>query len=377
MNVKMNRRDKLTWNQEHQKRYDMLFNKFKKTNPNAVKDTYILDNVNPKSKNGLLAFVKNSNYGLGTQKYLLFMIARYLEMRDDPNHIPYNKEAKIMRSEIEEAEDNNFQTAKENEHYRDHAYFVQLINEAKEHDYTLLTFKEHMNFLILCLLVLQPPVRTNYYISAKYMSQQVQNNEVDNFIFINAKLKKIYYIINNDKVSTSLYYKLKPALSKIEITDPFLKELLFYSFKKYPREYLLQKNHQDDEPITQPTYLRWLRTATGIEGIDNDIMRSSYVTWYYNDVATNHKHKLALSHQMRHSITSASKYYYKDIKPEDLTQNEQDESVAENPKSKTVNIKKFAKQRYDVLYRLNNGTSKPRPITVMKYNIKLKDGIYI
>lgn len=377
----------LTWNKTHDSLYDMLYGRYIKFNPIIDYGTFIEDNASPKSRTGILSFIMNkTDYAEGTKKNLIYMCARWLEIRNNQLHKIYAQKGHELRAQIEDDEANNNQSTKETAHYRDHSYFLQLIEEYKPTAH-LMTYKEHIQFLILCMVVLQPPVRTSYYISAQFIKQKKQDDGLNNCIFLNAKNpRSASYIINDDKVTKSLYYKTRKELKTIVIEDDYLTDLLFQSYKKYPRTYLLQKLPMDNDVITQATYLRWLRTVTGIEGVDNDMMRSSYVTWFYHNGHPSHKQKEELAHKMRHSVTSASKYYDKKFDPV-----ESDESVDRNAHGPSelisknailtdrleqcgeqkINVKHFTKLRYDVLYRLNNFSNlKPRQSTIDKYNLE-------
>jgi len=387
MNSKMTTKKPLTWIKTHQALYDMLYSKYIKENPVIDYDTFIEDNANPKSRKGLMSFIMNrTTYAEGTKKNLIYMCARWLEIIKNSHYKAYAEQGHKLREQVENAESNNTQSVKETEHYRDHSYFYQLIEDMKP-TMDQMTYKEHIKYVLLCLLVLQPPVRTSYYISAKFISQNSKNNGTENYVLLNAKNPKtVSLIINNDKVTKSLYYKTRKNLSTIVIQDKFLTDLLFKSYQKYPREYLLQKSPDDDEVITQNTFLRWLRDVTGVEGIDNDIMRSSYITWMYKHVANTFKEKTILAHQMRHSVTSGMKYYNKTLPSETETPLDTEEVEAieaensilkdkiEKCETKKINVKKFAKMRYDVLFRLNkNDKLTPRQASIDKYNLEFNE----
>ena len=69
-------------------------------------------------------------------------------------------------------------------------------------------------------------------------------------------------------------------LSIMNIENDKLVKLINESYKKYPRNYLLEI---DDKPINNATFLDWLRKITDVKLINNDIMRSSYINWYYDN----------------------------------------------------------------------------------------------
>ena len=106
-----------------------------------------------------------------------------------------------------------------------------------------------------------------------------ENDKINNFIWISRKGSiKIFYIVNNDKVSNTKIYAMNKNLSYIKLEDTNLIKLINDSYEKYPREYLFEINNK---PISQSTYLNWLRKITEVSQINNDNMRSSYVNWFY------------------------------------------------------------------------------------------------
>ena len=45
----------------------------------------------------------------------------------------------------------------------------------------------HYKYLLLAMLVYQPPLRTSFYSTAKFIRSKLDNNKVDNFIWINKR----------------------------------------------------------------------------------------------------------------------------------------------------------------------------------------------
>jgi hypothetical protein len=290
------------------------------------------------------------------------------------------KRGQEFRKTIEDDEAKNEQTEKEKINYRDHEYFINIIDSLKD-NYTIMTYKEHIKYLTLCLCVLQPTLRSDFYTSATFITQLKENITPNNYLFINAKTKKMNYIVNTDKVSKSKFYSMNKEFSTIEIEDNFLKELIKYSVEVYPRKYLLQKDYQENETISQNTFLSWLRKITNIDGLTNDMMRSSYINWFYKN-HTSYSLRQQLARQMRHSLDTASKYYAKELDTDSVPDTDEVEKIiAENEVLKDkiekcdnskISEKKYIKRRYDVLYQLNvNKTNmKPRQLTIDKYKIQ-------
>lgn len=372
---------KLIWNEAHDSLYSMLYGKLLKKDPDADKDTYIIDNANPRK---LMSFIESTKYVDSSKKNLYFMVGRYLQIRNNIHYKAYLEKGHQMKLQVEKDESQNVQTEKEKLSYRDHEYFMSIIESEKE-DYTVMNYKPHINFLVLCLTVLQPPLRSDFYCSAQFITQKSEDDNENNFIFINKKTKKIYYIVNKDKVTKTKFYKMHPEHKTIEVEDPFLKELIEYSYEVYNRKYLLQASYKVDTPVAQNSYLSYLRKATLVPEITNDIMRSSYINWFHNH-HKKHSDKEALSHKMRHSLITAQKNYFKDLEdedesqanPEEVSRVKADNEVLVTKLEKCQNNKlseaEYTKKRYNVIFNLNNGHSNtPRKSTVEKYNIQLDE----
>ena len=369
---------KLPWTKEHDTRYSMLYTKYLKTNPDADRNTYIIDNANPRK---LLSFIENSDYSIGTKKYLFFMVGRYLQIFKNRYYMKYLQAGTDLRTEIDQDETRNQKDEKELEYSLSHNQLLEIVEKLKP-SYTEMSYKEHMQYLILCMSTLEAPLRTDFYVSAKMIKTKKQDDGESNYVFINHKTKQIQYIINTDKVSSTKFYKMNPKYKFIDIEDSFLKDLLFYSYAQYPRKFLLQRE-QNDESITAQTYRAWLRKVTESKLINQDMMRSAYVTWYYNKYASMGKRE-ELAHKMRHSYMSAHSYYYKDeqiqtaVTPSNVNDvandnqrlTQQLEDVKANCEEKKITKKAYTKNRYDVVYNLNHKGTKPRDTTMKKYNIK-------
>ena len=98
-------------------------------------------------------------------------------------------------------------------------------------------------------------------------------------------------------------------LNKIIIEDEALAKLIYDSYLKYPHKYLLEG--KDKKPITQPTFFSYLRHITKLPEINTDIMRSSYINYFYANNDKTMKEKEHLSHVMHHSVLTAQRNYLK------------------------------------------------------------------
>ena len=160
------------------------------------------------------------------------------------------------------------------------------------------SIKKHYKHLLLMILIKQPPLRTLFYISAKFLRLQADNNKTDNYVYITRKGKlKVYFIVNKDKASNYKLYNMNKSLSKIKLEDPELIEFINYSFITYPRTYLFE--NRDKKPISETTILNYLRDITNTELINFDMIRSAFITYFYEHNKTFDKRE-ALSKMMRH-----------------------------------------------------------------------------
>jgi hypothetical protein len=301
------------------------------------------------------------------------MVAKYLKLSNDPRYGKmYSSRGYEYLVKNREKESESKQDATEIENYRSHEYLLNIVDNIKPESIT--TKKAHLQYLLLNMLVLQPPIRPNFYLTAKFIFTEKENDNKNNFIWITKRGKlKVNYIVNQDKVSKTKVYNMNKKLSIISIENDNLVKLINESYKKYPRNYLLEI---DDKPITHATYLDWLRKITDVKLINNDIMRSSYINWFYdNNKTMASREKLAL--QMRHSVLTAQKNYRKVIEEVDIKPIDEIKLENEILNNKLTNCEnenkltdaKYNKRRRDIIYKINIKNVTPKEETLNKYNI--------
>lgn len=372
------------WTEQHKKKYIWLYNYIKTLKEGVNENDYI--NV---YKTSLINLIEDNDLWSDVSKEtLLFMISRYLHNLGDNKYSKiYQLKALEYLKKNQEKEGENELDDKEKLYYRDHQYFLDIINSVE--NVNDLSYIEHLKFLILNLSVIQPPLRTSFYTSCRFIRSKKEDDGINNFIFISKRGKvKIEFIVNNDKASNYKAYNIDKNLTVIKVENEDLINLINNSLIKYPRKYLLEFN---ELPISQGTYLSYLRQITKVSGITQDIMRSSYITWFYkNHHKLNEKEKL--SKMMRHSVQTAMKNYNKII---DTTITEKQDSInflnetidkLKNEKenltlkveaynlpiesNKIEDLKNYKKKRADMLYNLNKRDCKPREDSLKKYDIK-------
>ena len=140
-------------------------------------------------------------------------------------------------------------TKKQIVNYRPREYFINILNNIKFDE--IQTLAGHYQYLLLSLLVYQPPLRTSVYITTKLITKKDKNDDKHNFLWITKRGSlKVYYIVNDDNVSGSKKYAMNKELSIIKIDNKKLCEIINEAFIKYPQTYLFEIN---EKQITQDT----------------------------------------------------------------------------------------------------------------------------
>ena len=380
---------KKPWTDSHQKRYNALFNYITlRLKLNYNKESYITDH----KKEVYKLIETHPSWKDGTKESYFFMVSRYLfNLNNNDKYVKiFSEKGFQLMVKTQEATGNNELDEKEQEAYRPREYFINIISTFS--NIGTITKTEHLKELLLKLLVFQPPLRTSFYTSAFISKDKKDNDGIHNYVYINRRGSvKAHYIVNKDKASNYKLYNMNKKLSVIELT-PEATKALNESLLNYPRNYLFEI---DNKPISQGTLLRWLRDITGIENINIDMMRASYITWFHNNFSK-FKDREKLSQIMRHSQRTASQNYRK-ILTEDQTQRTEDCTEAKkNSILKDMKIKEleniisgyltsqpdkqlYSKRRRDAIYQLNTKKRTPREDTLKKYEIKFHTptGLYI
>jgi hypothetical protein len=366
------------WTKTHINKFNWLFNWYIKTHDEEANKNNFID----ENKNKLINLILNEKWKDTSKEGLLFMVSRYLFNKNNSDKYIklYAQEGYNLKLKKDNEEGKNELDDKEKDNYRTIEYLNNCLelHESQAND----NIKEHYKHLLLMMLIKQPPLRTSFYTTAKFLRLQADNNKNDNYIYITRKGKmKVYYIVNKDKATNYKLYNINKNLSKIKIDNDELEKFIYNSFVLYPRLYLFEINKK---PISENTILKYLREITQTPLINIDMLRSAYITNFYKNNMTFNERE-ALSHKMRHSQQTASKNYLKVSNIEKITPDEKiKELTKENitlnkliyecqTKIKTLektpeNEKEYNKKRNDILYLLNKGrTSKPETIT--KYKI--------
>ena len=365
---------------QHEKLYDSLYNNLilNKIYTEINKNDYIII-----KKRHLMSCIENNElWSLSTKKAYLFMIARFLLLKNSEKYSKrYSQAAYNLKLNIEIIESNNVKDVKEQENMKEYSYFTSILDNI---DYKKITdYNKHFEYLIFILLIHQPPVRTSFYTSCKIIRRKKENNKIKNFLLLSKRGKDTAkYIINKDKASNYKNFCINKELSKINIENEKLVELLHYSYEKYPRTYLFEKSNgikMSDQQI-----FTLLRRITNIDKININMMRIIYVTQFYKS-NINYNSKIELANKMRHSALTATINYNKISNEQDFNNTNNDELIMQLQKeiyelkakineleNKNVDItdsKLYNKRKSDILYLMKMGKSVKKS-TLEKYNIK-------
>ena len=380
MPPKVIKQKKRKFSDDNEKKFITLYNYINRNYKNIQKDTFI--NIMKRDLMGIIE--SNPKWGMSMRENLMFMISKYLyNLQNNDRYVKiYSVKGMEYIEKTKNIEEKNQLDAKEEVNYRDRSYFLNILDNHPEPQ----NLNEHYKYLLLSMLVLQPPLRTDFYTTSTLLETLDRNNKKSNYIyFYNRGKIHAYYIVNDDKASTYKTYAKDKSLSKIEIIDDSLAKLMNDSFKQYPRKHLFENSN--GKPVIQNTLLKWLRSITKLPQINFDMFRSIYVTWFYKNNLS-YGSREVLARQMRHSQSTASKNYLK-IFPEDLKPNEQIEKIKTDNDQKDYQVQMlkeeirdvkinegdelYNKRRSDVLYRINKKSVTPKGSTLDKYNIKFND----
>lgn len=362
--------------QRHKEDLKGLFKKFQAKNPNADELTWI-----DKNKRNLLKFIKDLKFGNSRTKDLIFAVARYLHVNGDERYSKiYSQEGFDYYKLIMDNEKQGKQTEKEEDKYMSLDAIKQI---AKDTSYLHDNLESHYQHLLLNLITLQPPLRADFYVSCLFISQEKQNDKIHNFLFVNKRTKKAYYIVNDDKIKTARIRR-----DKIELNNKELKNIITQSLILYPRNHLFENS--DATAYSYDKLLKLLKTATHNEGIGFNLIRSAYINDFY-ETKLDVKSREELAMNMRHLLSTSMTHYHKpnlNKKNDDCNCDATDKDLVETKASlevcnlKTEELeneinpddKTLKKRRRNLLVKINQSTSQPRLSSIEKYNLVFENG---
>ena len=166
------------WTINHQNKYSSLYRYLEEDlNMDVRYDDYI-----ETYKRQLMSIIEkakkkdNSNYSDGYKENWLFMVARYLHLYGDNRYSKLYSEAgykyMIKNKNIEKS---NVLDEKEKINYRSRDFFINILNSI---DYNnIKTIERHYQYLLLNILVYQPPLRTSFYTGCKFIQKESDNDK--------------------------------------------------------------------------------------------------------------------------------------------------------------------------------------------------------
>ena len=302
----------------------------------------------------------NVKWSDNTKQSIFFLLSKIYKLLNKDDIAKETSQAGFnLKQRIEEEKKENLMNNKEAYSYIPHEELVYIFNNLE------FNRENHFKKLLLGLVLLQPPLRSNFYITCKIIDDILLNNGINNYILVNEK--ECYYIVNNDKIS-----KHKNRTKIIHIKNKQLIKLLKQSIKYFKRVYLFETAKGGQ--ITEEQLLKLIRKATGQPLINISMLRSNYITWYYKNNSSL-KAREELAKQMRHQASTGHLNYNK-VEPikEELEQLKQKMALFFEDKE---NKKKFNKQRKDMLYSLLKNGNEPTEKSTIKYNLEKVDGVWM
>lgn len=201
-------------------------------------------------------------------------------------------------------ETENKLTGNEKQNWKSQEQILNIMNNIK-----LTSLVNKKRFLILAMTTHQPPLRKDFYRTLQFIFNEKEIKDNDNYLLLKKPPMKSYYIINHDKVSK--WDKFKQDDNKyIELDNQNLNNLLWNSYNEDPRTFVFET--QNGEQYTKNDFSKVL--LENPFKLNFNILRSSYITNYYNAPENNNmKKKMELAKKMRHSVITQMTNYAKDI----------------------------------------------------------------
>ena len=187
--------------------------------------------------------------------------------------------------------------------------------------------KTHMQYLVLCLNTMIPPLRLDLLDMEIYRSKKPPPKNEINYLWI-ASPTDMTIVINQDKVSHHsdkkgergeyhLADEIVNKTYKTKITNGMkLMEILNDSLSSLKRDYVLIKlqgySTKSTEPMPASTYNQSILQALFKPRKPNhNMIRKAYINHFYNLWGTNINDHKAIANRMRHSYATASENYIK------------------------------------------------------------------
>ena len=168
--------------EQHKKLYNSLFNNL---NENNIYENLNIDNYIIEKKRFLMSYIENNkNWSIGTKKLYYFMCARYLLNNNFERYSKlYSQAGYNLKIEIEKNEGENILDENEQNNIKEYSYFVNILENI---DYkTISNINDHYEYLLLAMLIYNPPLRTSYYTTCKIIRKKILNDKINNYFLLN------------------------------------------------------------------------------------------------------------------------------------------------------------------------------------------------
>ena len=365
----------LVWSNVHVNLYRRLFNHLERLYPEVNRN--FEDHINLEKRKLCRVIKEELNLGLSSQKELLFMCARWLAL-----HKPNDRYITIFRSaghhiskDIRQEEAQNRQNEQEQANYEPIEFFEQILDELNN-EYEVIS-KKH---LLLAMTVYQPTMRPSFYSSAQIITKKSEDNGVNNYIRFDRRTRKIYYIVNHDKVSKDKMYSNKKN-NIIEIEDIRLRNMMWDSYNRHPERVFFFQKDGEETGYNYSTFRTWLRDITNIPGLTFNNLRSAHVNHVYNNPSSTLADKWHLAYQLRHSVDAGQLYYQKILNDidQDIEEMEKKELRQElqitrdrlkNRQTEKLKDQQYRKRRADVVRNLNKKGIQPLQSSIDEYELE-------
>jgi hypothetical protein len=257
-----------------------------------------------KIKSDILYNKLNEKYkNKGTFSVLSYTLKKYFLEIGEQTKADYwgNKGAELSKV-VNTQESKNELTNNEKQNWKNQKQIIDIMNNID-----IKTRTSYNRFLILAMTTFQPPLRKAFYCNLQFLFDIKDNNDKDNYLYLQKHPKKSFYIVNDDKVSKHKAFKTEDSMF-IEIGNKDLIKLLWDSYKQNKRPYVFESDKGEPYSMNSISIILLERPFD----LNFNILRSSYITNYYeNNNSLFAKNELA--RRMRHSQNISQKSYFKDV----------------------------------------------------------------
>ena len=203
----------IKWNEQDEKRYNWLYNLLTKSGENLNKENYLYKY----NKRNLQQFINNLDKSVSTKESFYFMVAKWLKLNkpEDTTISNFtNLGHKLMMERSKDYGENKLSERKQT-NYRDYSYFVDILNSINYKE--IKTYRSHLQYLLLSLLIKQPPLRTSFYRSAEFHTKGSRDQKNNYVMLFTAGKPRVNFYVGKDKVSNSKFYKEDVLRSFIDV----------------------------------------------------------------------------------------------------------------------------------------------------------------